>query len=560
MKTTLFSAGLLILAAVVLTGCAAQTAEQKLQRFISAHVAQIDPMNRKTNEGLWLSETTGDPEAFDELKKLRLEMTRIYSNKKEFAFLKQLRQSGQVRDPLLVRQMDRLYYAYLANQTNPELLQRIVRLSTAITEKYNTFRGTIDANEVTMTEIYRIMTTEKNSQLREKAWRASKQVSRVIIDDFLTLVRLRNRAARQVGFNNYHTLAVATAEQSVPELDDIFEQLNSLTRQPYEQMKAELDQVLAADYGISPDQLMPWHYHDPFFQRSPLVYKLDLDVCYKDTDVRRLAERYYAGVGLPVDSILAASDLYDRPGKNPHAFAVDIDRHGDVRVLCNLDDTERWMETILHELGHAIYSKYHNPQVPYLLREPAHSFTTEAIAMFFGRLSRNAAWMQQMLGLSSEQRAEIEKVAGEYMRLQQLIFARWAMVMYNFEKQLYADPDQDLNCLWWDLVEKYQLVRRPPGQPDAGWVSKLHFTVAPCYYHNYMLGELLASQLHQYFVRNVLKLESDKDVSYIDCPELGRFLREKVFEPAAVYHWNQMIINATGEPLTPKYFVAEFVQ
>jgi peptidyl-dipeptidase A len=75
-----------------------------------------------------------------------------------------------------------------------------------------------------------------------------------------------------------------------------------------------------------------------------------------------------------------------------------------------------------------------------------------------------------------------------------------------------------------------------------------------------MLGELLASQLHQYFVRNVLKLESDKDVSYVNRPELGRFLLKKVFEPAAVYHWNQMITNATGEPLSPKYFVAEFVK
>ncbi len=116
--------------------------------------------------------------------------------------------------------------------------------------------------------------------------------------------------------------------------------------------------------------------------------------------------------------------------------------------------------------------------------------------MFFGRLSRNAAWMQQMLGLTDAERAEVEKVTFRYLQFQQILFARWAMVMYNFEKADYADPDQDLNTLWWDLVEKYQLVPRPEGKPDAGWASKLHFTVASCYYHNYMLGELLASQWH----------------------------------------------------------------
>ena len=218
------------------------------------------------------------------------------------------------------------------------------------------------------------------------------------------------------------------------------------------------------------------------------------------------------------------------------------------------------METILHELGHAVYDKYHNLEVPFLLREPAHIFTTEAIAMFFGRLSRNPAWMQQMLELSDEQRAEIEKVSSRYAQLKQIIFARWDMVMYDFEKQLYANPEQDLNSLWWDLVEKYQLVKRPPGREEPDWAAKIHFTIAPCYYHNYMLGELLASQLHHYIVHNILKLQSDENVSYIGQKKVGDFLTKRVFEAGAVYHWNEMIERATGQPLTPKYFVAQFVK
>jgi peptidyl-dipeptidase A len=217
------------------------------------------------------------------------------------------------------------------------------------------------------------------------------------------------------------------------------------------------------------------------------------------------------------------------------------------------------METILHELGHAIYSKYHNRKEPWLLREPAHSFTTEAVAMCFGRLSRNSAWMQEMLDLSDEQRREIEEVSDKYLRFQQILFARWALVMYNFEKQLYANPDRDLNNLWWQLVEKYQFVKRPPGPADAGWASKLHFTSAPCYYHNYMLGELLASQLHHHIVHKVLKLKSDRGVSYVGEKKLGSYMRKKVLGPGALYHWSEMIERATGELLTPGYFVEQFV-
>ena len=290
-----------------------------------------------------------------------------------------------------------------------------------------------------------------------------------------------------------------------------------------------------------------------------MTKKLNLDDYYVKIDVKDISDKYFACVGLPVDDILARSDLYDKEGKNPHAFAEDVDRHGDVRILCNLNNDERWMETQLHELGHAVYFKYHDMSEPYLLREPAHSFTTEAAAMFFGRLSRNPAWMQEMLGLSDAERAEVAEVADKYLEFGQILFARWAMVMYNFEKQVNADPDQDLNNLWWDMVEKYQFVNRPDDQADAGWASKLHFTVAPCYYHNYMLGELLASQWHHYIVKNILKLDSAEDVSYVNEPKVGRYFRNEVFGPGAVYEWNEMIRRSTGEKLTPKYFVEQFV-
>ncbi|MGE5295674.1 MAG: M2 family metallopeptidase, partial [Solirubrobacterales bacterium] len=312
--------------------------------------------------------------------------------------------------------------------------------------------------------------------------------------------------------------------------------------------------------GVSPKDLMPWHYHDPFFQETPMVYNLDLDAYYKGKHIEQLAAKFYKGLGLPVEQILASSDLYEKEGKNPHAFCTHIDREGDVRILCNIQSNETWMETVLHELGHGVYDKYLDYSTPYLLRSPAHPFTTEAIAMFFGRLSRNPAWMQQMLDLSDAQRAEIEKVSGEYMQLKQLIFARWDMVMYYFEKEMYANPDQDLNKLWWDMVEKYQLLTRPPQRNSPDWAAKIHFAAAPCYYHNYMLGELLASQLHHELTAKVLRVKKGQDVSYVGQDTAGQFLRKKVFEAGDLYFWDEMIRRATGEPLTAKYFVEQFVK
>jgi peptidyl-dipeptidase A len=134
------------------------------------------------------------------------------------------------------------------------------------------------------------------------------------------------------------------------------------------------------------------------------------------------------------------------------------------------------------------------------------------------------------------------------------------MVMYNFEKALYAEPDQDLNRLWWDMVKKYQMVNRPSNRDEPDWAAKIHFTIAPCYYHNYMLGELFASQLHNAMIHNVLKQDSDKGVGYVGQEEAGNFLRENILRAGKVYPWNEMIRKATGERLTAKYFVAQFVE
>ena len=545
---------------VIVFGCAPNARENQLQNFVTSHVEKIQPMEKEANLAYWDAAVAGKSEDYAKYSKLMLEIRRVYSDPQEFDFLEEMKESGEVKKAKLARQLDALYNDYLENQIEPQLLKKIVDLGTEIEKNFSTFRGTIEGEKVTDNEIKEILKTEMDSAGRKQAWLASKQVGAEVADDLIQLVKLRNQAARKLGFDNYHTLSLMTAEQDVKELDNIFDELYTLTNEPFAELKAELDRILVAKYGVAVTELMPWHYHDPFFQETPMVYELDLDEYYKDKDVKELGAKFYAGIGLPVESVLVNSDLYEREGKNPHAFSTDIDREGDVRILCNLKNNEYWMETLLHELGHAVYDKYQDPKVPYLLREPAHIFTTEAIAMFFGRLSRNPDWMQQMLELTDRQRAEIEKVSSKYAQLKQIIFARWDMVMYNFEKQLYADPDQDLNSLWWDTVEKYQLVKRPPGRDEPDWAAKIHFTIAPCYYHNYMLGELLASQLHHHIVHKVLKLDSDENVSYVGQKKVGDFLSKKVFKAGAVYHWNEMIKRATGQPLTPKYFVAHFVK
>jgi peptidyl-dipeptidase A len=206
------------------------------------------------------------------------------------------------------------------------------------------------------------------------------------------------------------------------------------------------------------------------------------------------------------------------------------------------------MDTMLHEFGHAVYDKYINPSLPYFLRTVAHTCTTEAIALMMGSLVDDPVWLSTVAGVPEAELNEVREHILWRERADKLVFIRWALVMFHFERELYADPDRDdLNSLWWDLVEKFQLVNRPPGRDEPDWAAKIHVAVAPVYYHNYVLGHLIAAQLRH-------RLEEQVAGEPFFMSEVsGRYLLEAVFGPGARNRWEDLVVGATGERLNPNY-------
>ena len=75
-----------------------------------------------------------------------------------------------------------------------------------------------------------------------------------------------------------------------------------------------------------------------------------------------------------------------------------------------------------------------------------------------------------------------------------------------------------------------------------------------------MLGELLASQLHNYITTKVLKLEKNNNESFVGRKKVGDYLKYLFFSYGALYPWNELIKKATGEELTPEYYAEQFVK
>jgi peptidyl-dipeptidase A len=529
--------------------------DDRAKRFVEYYQSTGRPLEIEAAQRFWTANVTGKEEDFKKKQEAEEKLDLLLSDPQKFAELKAIKESG-VADATLAREIDVLYLGYLSKQVDRELLMKMRAKSNTVERAFNVFRPEVDGKKLTDNDVRRILRESRDSAERQAAWEASKKVGPVVVGDLKELVALRNQAAQKLGFKNYHVMQLYCSEQSQEQVLKLFDQLDELTRKPFHQAKAEIDAALAKRYGIAAAELRPWHYHDPFFQEVPAVLGELPDTVYKPLDTVKICREFYDGIGLPVDEVLARSSLYEQPGKNPHAFSIDIDRQGDVRILENVVPGQEWLRTTLHELGHAVYSENVSHDLPYLLHTDAHPLCTEGVAMMFERFAQNVDWLVAM-GAKVSDPEQFRQAAAKLRRNRLLVFSRYCQVMFRFEMALYENPDQDLSRLWWDLVEKYQEIKRPDGRDQPDYASKYHLIGAPAYYHNYMMGEMFASQVHHALVRSVLSSEKAGGAIYVGNKAAGAFMKRQVFAPGLMLKWDDLTRHATGEELNAKAFAED---
>lgn len=534
----------------------------EIEGFIGGFTQRLAPVEKALSEAWWNLATTGTEEAQGALVEAGVAYNELFADRGEF---ERVRGWYEARDALggsaLRRQVEVLYGTFAGRRGDAETLRRVEELEAEANAAYSNHRGPVRGEPRSENELRETLRLSDDEALRREAWGASKSVGREVEGTVRELARLRNRLAGEAGYENHYLRSLDLQEIDPGALDGIMTDLQRATDGPFRELKARLDANLGERFGV--DEVMPWHHSDPFFQsckHDPVGPSAsggegpDPDRFFAGKDLGALIRETYDRMGLEVRDVLARSDLFERPGKDQHAFCTRIGREYpyDVRVLANVRPDSYWMETMLHEFGHAVYDKHIDPSLPYLLRSVAHTSTTEAVALMMGGLVDDPGWLRSVAGVPA---GDLAGDNGQQLLLRmgaadRLVFVRWALVMYRFEGALYEDPDrEDLNSLWWDLVEELQLVRRPPGRDEPDWAAKIHVAVAPVYYHNYVLGHLTAAQLRRHVEEHVA------GSPLYESELAGRYLQEAVFGPGARDDWKTAVLRATGEELNPAPFV-----
>jgi peptidyl-dipeptidase A len=557
-----------------------------VQGFIDSFEERLAPAEKASSAAWWTLATTGTKEAREEFVRAGMAYNRLFADKDEYELVKSFykRRHG-LESSLLKRQVEILYKTFASRQGDEKTLQRIEELEAEATAIYGNHRGIVGGEEKSENELREILRFSGGSTLRREAWEALKSVGREVEGIVRELALLRNKLARAEDYENHYARSLDLQEIDAAELAYLMDRLQAATDASFRRLKQRIDVELKEKFEV--ETIMPWHHSDPFFQsckhdllalprsafrRDPrgalraddsklppgrnsdasVAMEFAIDHYFRDKDPKTLTRKTYDNLGLEIRDVLAKSDLYERAGKDQHAFCLRVGRSYpyDVRVLANVRPDSYWVETMLHEFGHAVYDKYINPNLPYLLRSVAHTSSTEAIALMMGSLTDEPAWLSSVAEVPEEELERDRKLLLRSSRSDRLVFIHWALVMYHFEKAFYEDPErEDLNSLWWELVERLQIVERPPDRNEPDWAAKIHVAIAPVYYHNYVLGYLTAAQLKNYLEKYVV------GGPFFMSELAGRYLLEAFFSQGARDNWEDTVLRATGEKLNPDYFV-----
>jgi peptidyl-dipeptidase A len=500
--------------------------------------ARLGPLDRERNVAWWDANVDATDETEGRRAETELEWSNVLADRELFDRVQKAAANG---DGIVGRRLELLRNLMLPHQVPESLRARIIALEATVEARFSRHRGVVRGEELDDNAIKRILRESDDSAERREAWEASKTVGAAVADDVRELARLRNEAARALGHRDWFALSLATDELDEQKLLDTLAACDRATAEPFGRWKGDLDARLADRFGCAVSDLRPWHYADPFFQEPPTEGAVNLDPLFEGQDVVALARATFERIGLEVSGILDRSDLHPRAGKCQHAFCIDVDRGGDVRVLANVVDNHSWTDAMLHELGHGVYDLGFDESLPWLLRD-THLVTTEATALLFGALGGDREWLERVRGVDAGEAESLGRGLRTAKAAEHLVFTRWVLVMTGFERILYADPDGDLDTAWWGLVAGHQQLTPPEGRKAPDWAAKIHIAVAPVYYHTYLYGSIVALQL-----RDALRAEAG---GLVDRPAAGELLVGRLFAPGQSVRWDRLVEQAAGAPLS----------
>lgn len=558
---------------VVVEGCLDHNkqAESILRHYIDRKTSSIRDYSKESSLAYWNATVSGKESDYQKLIDLELDFSKsnrstpekfspdhfltitknVFTNEEDFEFLRKLKDSGLITDTILSRQLIYLYHTFISSQIESEKYKKLLESQTKLSNMASTVKFELDGKMYSAAKIDSIRKSTTSNQVMEKIGKSYQQTGKLIAPEIIKLVKDRNEIAVSFGFPDYYHLMLEEKDQSPQMIQSLSEELELKTRGQFFQVKKLIDKKLAKRFGISIQELKPWHSNNGRTSYLPKSFISKLDSLLAPTDPTKRASDFFSGIGLPIQDVIDKSEL--RKGNTDATIIIDFNT--DIRIIGGITNTFDGLTKILHEGAHATHYKNVSDDVPYLLKGPS-SFIAEGVASYFSNMAYDGLWLSREASCDEKTKDQIVLACQHFRLVDQLFRIRKQMLFADFEREIYASPDQNLDLLWHDLNLKYLGVKYPKEKGTCFWAANKYFTSMSCNVQNYIVADVFAAQLkhtidEKILNRNTLCVQDNKAV--------GKYLIDNLFKYGDLLPWEKLVVKATGETLNTSYFANELI-
>lgn len=435
-----------------------------------------------------------------------------------------------------------------------EELKALRKKENEIAQKFNSYIPKIDGKEITKPEIFKIIQTETNPDIRKKAYEAKILGADLIADDLIDFIKMRNKYAQNKGYKTYFDYKLkedydVDAEFLEKLINEVYTKSSDKIKEILERKSKELKEFFGIEklenyhYGLLLDSNPEKGVNEILAGKSPITPHVEKGVneILLAQDIVQISKETYLNMGYDIEKLEAEGkltlDLFARKGKNTHGFCFGVEAGKDSRILANLINNVTSLDTLNHELGHCVYDLGISTELPFLDRRASSPAVTEAIAMMMGDIIKTENILDKIVP------EELLKRFKDKYKEDEAAFVARSLLIIDFERELYNNPEQNPAQLWKSLSKKY-LGR--DNTADNEWASIPHYLSHPAYYQNYFRANLMKVQIYNY-LKSVLGniTENNKTAEFMD---------KNIFAYGASIEEYDLIKQLTGEEFSADAF------
>lgn len=434
--------------------------------------------------------------------------------------------SGSLADPLLTRRLELWKKCFIggAIYADPE----IARLENGLQKTITEFKLTHKGKPTTRANVSNALRQERRQKRRHELWSVAGQISNAAVEDLLALVRLRNKKAVAEGFPNYYSLSLYLHSIDEAWLLKTLHDLEKKTRPMFEEFIASsAKKIRAKEFG-------PWDFDYALHEAASLP-----DKYFPADSVFSVIHNFESGIGFRVSQLPIQEVVNDIP-YGGLSLAIKIPH--DSRFLVNPTKGKGFYAVAFHEYGHSLKAVHTTVRYPILkgyewIPGAQCAAYEEGVAEMHGEFTEDTTWITTYTKVKEK---ELTRYL-ESRNLPALYRLRRLLKDFFIEHEMYKNPDQDMAALEREMYKKYLLVQLDSTEQHQ-FASSIWYTSYPCYYQNYILAAMIATQLQEAMSN---KFEETK----LSNPKVAAWMKQHLYATGEETDWMERIRDASGKGL-----------